>query len=149
MDTTKFEEKSMLHGKDADLQIKSFTIFQVLKGCTTFSLIELIEALVLLIAIPLFNSCIFPFLRDYTPNMLRRIGLGYLLAILSVASLLVITIAGQLMDNPDMLRNATKVCVLSNNIHPVDINPLPITVYFLVIPNSLIVLAEVFLNISS
>ena len=41
----------------------------------------------ILIAIPILDQCIYPCLRQYTPNMLKRFGISYVLLIISAGIL--------------------------------------------------------------
>lgn len=140
----------MLHGNESDFRITLTGNHMI-----TFPFLQTISLLVLLLGVPFMNSCIFPFLRDYTPNMLRRIGLGYILAILSIICFLVITITGQEVHRAEEINheNATLhthlTCVFSNDAsdHAQYVR-LPISVHYMVIPNVLMIFAEIFLNIS-
>ena len=42
---------------------------------------------IILIAIPILDQCIYPYLRQYTPNMLKRFGISYVLLIISAGIL--------------------------------------------------------------
>ena len=117
------------------------------------SFVWIINVSLILVVIPLLNNVIFPFLREYTPNMLKRMGIGYILAILCPFALFLITSVGQgILYSRGQLNNATKTCLFTER--DID-NPspefilLPVTSYTVIIPHLLISLSEVFINTAS
>ena len=47
----------------------------------------MLNIVTILVLIPLLDQCVYPCLQEHTPNMLKRIGLGYILLILSAGVL--------------------------------------------------------------
>ena len=43
------------------------------------------NVVIILISIPILDQCIYPYLRQYTPNMLKRFGISYVLLIVSAS----------------------------------------------------------------
>lgn len=119
----------------------------------TDSFVWIINVCTILVVIPLLNNVIFPFLREYTPNMLKRIGIGYIFAILSPFVLLLITSVGiGILDSRGQLDNATETCLFTER----DIREpsdgfvlLPVKSWLVIFPHVIITLSEVFLNTSS
>lgn len=100
----------------------------------------------ILIAIPILNQCVFPFLREYTPNMRKRIGVGYVMTILSPFILLIISIVGyaQLSSRGES-GNATMSCMFVQNSTNSSSNvKLPINSLFTLLPHLTVSLAEMF-----
>lgn len=98
----------------------------------------------ILITIPILNFIVYPLLRDYTPNMQKRIGLGYVLAIMSPLVLLIITVVGHIQlaeSGVDTSRSC--LFVQDSHIH------LPINSWLTLLPHLLVSFAEVFAMISS
>lgn len=126
----------------------------VLQGCTvSYSVFSTVNIFVILAVIPLLNQCVFPFLRNYTPNMLKRIGVGCVLIVLSTITLLTLTTIGQsVLDKQGLLNNATEYCMFTETDMD-DPDPgfvlLPLSSFLSLIPQLLISVAEVFVNVSS
>ena len=103
---------------------------------------------VILVAIPILNQCIVPFLREYRPNMLKKIAIGYLLAILASVCMLTINEVGETMlRRGGHFENATQMCIfidLDNN----EYLKLPVHSWTVIIPSVFISVAEVFINVS-
>ena len=135
----------------------SFTV-DILNHCTVSdSFVWIVNIAVILITIPVLNQCIFPFLRNYTPNMLKRIGIGYILTILSIIALLLITLVGQAIVPrherlTNVMYNSTQGCMFTEKdmVHPTPgFVYLPINSFLTVIPHVIVSLAEVFFSVSS
>lgn len=115
----------------------------------------IVNIAVILITILLLNQCIFPLLRNYTPNMLKRIGIGYVLTILSVITLLVITFVGQdILEQKNFNHTAhmyTQCMFTDKNMEDPhsDFVFLPINSFVSVIPHGLLSIAEVFFSVTS
>ena len=126
----------------------------VLDHCTVSdSFVWIVNIAVILITIPVLNQCIFPFLRNYTPNMLKRIGIGCVLIIFSVGALFLITLVGQsVLQHNGKLLEATNSCMFTEDDmdHPgTEFIFLPVNSFLAMIPQVLLSLAEVFVNVSS
>ena len=68
----------------------------LLKHCTFDSNFTwILNVVVILVAIPLLNLCVVPYLREYRPNMLKKIAIGYLFVVLTSVCMLVIILAGE------------------------------------------------------
>ena len=118
----------------------------ILKQCgTTDSSLWLVNVVSILVIIPLLDKLVFPCLREYTPNMLKRIGIGYSLSILSPLILLVIEGVGH--HQPGLSMNATQQCMFQETGVPAD--PLELSSAWVALPHLFITLTEVFIFISS
>ena len=97
----------------------------------------------IIIFIPILNFVIFPLLREYTPNMQKRIGIGYILAILSPLSLLIISSMGYVMLTAAG-EDASRACFLNKpQFH------IPINHWTVLLPHLVISLSEVFVMVPS
>ena len=103
-----------------------------------------LNIIAILIIIPILNYLVFPCLREYTPNMLKRIGLGYIFALLAPLMLMVMeTIAhhqGGGMANTCMF--------LDNEINGTN-DKLKLSAWFVLFPHMSITLTEIFVFVSS
>lgn len=123
----------------------------VLMNCTvTGSFSLMVNILVILVVIPLMNQCVYPFLRNYTPNMLKRIGIGCILIISSVFGFLLITAIGQgILSERQQLDIATQTCMFNTNDNQTDFIALPLNSFITLLPQLLLGLSEVFVYITS
>ena len=118
----------------------------ILKHCrTTEFSVGLVNVAGILLTIPLLDKLVFPCLREYTPNMLKRIGIGYSFSILSPIALLVIEGVGH--HQPGLSMNATQQCMFKETDVPSDL--LELSSAWVLLPHLLITLTEVFTFISS
>ena len=99
----------------------------------------------ILLVVPILNFVVFPLLREYTPNMQKRIGMGYILAILSPLTLLIISSMGYVMLTAAG-EDPSHSCFLHESASQVHI---PINSWTVLLPHLVISLAEVFVMISS
>ena len=74
-----------------------------------------ITPLIIVIAIPLYLAFLRPFIHDYIPGMLKRIGLGMMLLLLSGLCTLVMGSVGQHCHSVST-GNSSSLCVCENNI---------------------------------
>ena len=110
----------------------------------------ILNVAVVLVTILFLNHCVVPFLREYRPNMLKKIGIGYMLVILTSVCILAIIGAGEnglRHDGRHGYRNATQMCIFSD-LNERGYVKLPIHYGMIVIPHILISMAEVFINVS-
>lgn len=105
------------------------------------------NVLLILLFIPVLNSIIYPFLREYVPNMLKRIGLGSVMALLSLVSALLISAVG---SRRHLVHD--EQCMFAANFSYVAVQKSydysPVSEYYVLIPQGLITLAEIFINIT-
>ena len=107
---------------------------------------------VILIAIPILNQCVFPFLREYTPNMQKRIGFGYILTILAPFLLLVLSSVGfGILSSRGQGQNATMSCMFSDSSTTPTQGQvrLPVNSVFILLPHMTVSIAEVFVIVAS
>ena len=105
---------------------------------------------VILIAIPILNQCLVPFLREYRPSMLQKIIIGYLLAIFSSVSMLaIIEIGESILRHSERYENSSRECIFVTDFdNDPDYIKLPVSSWTIIVPNVLTSIAEVFINIS-
>ena len=115
-----------------------------LKHCgSTQSSVWLLNVVSILLIVPLLDKIVVPCLREYTPNMLKRIGIGYFICILSPLILLVLEGVGH-----HLTRNATQKCMFKEAQVP-GADPLELSSAWVVLPHFIITLAEIFYYTSS
>ena len=118
-----------------------------LKHCgSTQSVAWLLNVVSILVIIPLLDKIVFPCLREYTPNMLKRIGIGYFLSILSPLVLLVLEGVGH--HQSALSVNTTQQCMFKETQVP-GADPLELSSVWVVLPHFFITLTEIFIYISS
>jgi len=121
--------------------------FGSLKHCgSTQSVAWLLNVVSILVIIPLLDKLVFPCLREYTPNMLKRIGIGYFLSILSPLVLLVLEGVGH--HQSELSVNTTQQCMFKETQVP-GADPLELSSVWVVLPHFFITLTEIFIYISS
>ena len=105
---------------------------------------------VVLVTIPILNQCLVPFLREYRPNMLQKIVIGYLLAIFSSVSMLAIVEVGEsILRHNGRYENSTHTCIfIADFDNDANYIKLPIQSWTIIVPHLLTSVAEVFINIS-
>ena len=102
---------------------------------------------VIIIFIPFLNFCLYPLVRDYMPNMQKRIGIGHILALSSPTVLLTLSAIGV-----GMLRlgpGVTQSCMFESSEHHHHRHILPINSHYVILPHITISLAEVLVIVSS
>ena len=118
-----------------------------LKHCgSTQSVAWLLNVVSILVIIPLLDKLVFPCLREYTPNMLKRIGIGYFLSILSPLILLVLEGVGH--HQSELSVNTTQQCMFKET-QVSGADPLELSSAWVVLPHFFITLTEIFIYISS
>ena len=104
------------------------------------------NSVTILFIIPLLVHIIYPFLREYVPNMLKRIGLGFFLASISVLMSLFLSAEGTKRDH-------SSSCMFTANFssweerNSYSNNPAPD--YLIMIPHFFYTMAEIFINVTS
>ena len=119
----------------------------LIQSCTSTG-IWVVNILFIVLAIPVINYCLYPFLREYTPNMQKRIGIGHFLLFLSPFVLLLLSSVGfARLYNEGQSEAATHSCMFVNTsslpIH------LDISSYYILMPHILASLAEIFIVVAS
>ena len=118
-----------------------------LKHCSsTQSSVWLLNVISILVIVPLLDKLVFPCLREYTPNMLKRIGIGCFLSILSPLILLVLEGVGH--HQSALSVNTTQQCMFKETQVP-GADPLELSSVWVVLPHFFITLTEIFTYISS
>lgn len=112
-----------------------FLRFSITSECTLQSAQWGTNILTIIIVIPILNQVVYPCLREYTPNMLKRIGIGYFLALISPLIMALIEGFGH---------HVNKQCMFVN--HDVSMET---SAWLILIPQTTINLAEVFIAVSS
>ncbi len=118
---------------------------QLLSSCNiSDSYVWVVNIACIAIAIPIINYVLYPFLREYTPNMRKRIGIGHILTFLSPLVFLVLSSVGfSILSDKEA---ASNLCMFSSLMAS---GRLPISSIYILIPHILISLAEVFIIVSS
>ena len=128
-----------------DLQLGSINSdFTTFLGCTfQRSLTWVFNVIPIVIIIPAINYGLLPFLREYSPTMIMKIGIGIITLILSLCVLLGLIVYGYIEYSKD----TPLVCMFSANVSSTtdeDIsNPLPVPSLVLILPYSIVALAEI------
>ncbi len=121
-------------------QIKYMTvpsyINTLIGSCTSVWVVNIVF---IVLAIPVINYCLYPFLREYTPNMQKRIGIGHFLVFLSPFFLLILSSVG-------FAHVGSQSEVATHSCMPIHLG---ISSYYILIPHVLASLAEIFIVISS
>ena len=109
-----------------------------------------LNIVVILIAIPILNQCVVPFLREYRPNILQKVMIGYILVIVASVSMLIIIEVGERHNGKVFYENYTNACIfiiMADQTSAVNIK-LAVPSITLMVPGILVSLAEVFICIS-
>ena len=118
------------HLKDNDIFGKRCTASELLTG----SLIPL----AILICLPLYEV-IYPFVFEYVPTSLRRIGVGIAVGCVAISSVIAIDVTGHKLEG-----SSSSMCFLINDTSV----PIDVPVYWITIPSLLSALAEMLVFIS-
>ena len=121
----------------------------VSQECEGDSSVWIVNAAFIWVAIPVINYFLYPFLREYSPNMRKRIGIGHILAFLSPLVFLVLSSVGfSTLTQQGHGGAATNSCIFNSSSLEVS-TTLPISSVYILIPHLLISLAEIFIIVSS
>jgi len=101
----------------------------------------------IVLAIPFINFVLYPFLREYAPNMLKRIGIGHFLAICSPLSLLIASSIGY-HTLKHFRSDALESCMFMEDSWDLH-GELPVSHFFVLLPQALISIAEILIIVSS
>ena len=93
----------------------------------------MLNIVTILVLIPLLDQCVYPCLQERTPNMLKRIGLGYILLIFS--AIVLCTYEG--IGNADCMLVTSKSSSL-----------IPLNSWLALLPTITATIAEVFVNVT-
>ena len=100
-----------------------------------------------LLLIPILNFVLYPFLREYMPNMLKRIGMGVFLALLAQVSILAVSGAGTRRES------SAGQCMFSadftNSTIQEEYEFSRVSEFCALLPHVLITIAEVLINVTS
>ena len=112
-----------------------------------------LNVVVILIAIPILNQFLVPFLREYRPNILQKIIIGYVLVIVASVSMLIIIGVGEHHNGGEFYKNYTSMCIFieadpNTTVNHSNLMLLPVPAVTLIVPGILVSLAEVFICIS-
>ena len=108
----------------------------------------MVNSLTILIVLPILSQFVFPCLREYTPNLLKRIGFGYILSAVSPLVLMILVHAGH--KDPRLPHELSKDCLFAQrNMTMDESSTLFLNSWFLLIPFILISVSEVFVSVSS
>ncbi len=109
----------------------------------------MINAVTILLIIPLLNNVLYPFLRDYLPNMLKRFGAGLVCAVLSLLTMFALSAAGsnRPRDYPDTqcMFSADFSNISADNSYVYN----EVSEYLIILPHTLITLSEILINVTS
>ncbi len=122
----------------------SFLAFNIGSCVLSDSAVWTINVVTILISIPLLNQVVYPCLREYTPSMLKRIGLSYILAISSVFILYVMEWAGH--HQSGLSANEEETCMFISSEQSND--TLGMNSWWMMLPYTAINLTEVFIFVS-
>lgn len=109
----------------------------------TISVLALINPIVLLVLLPLLDLLVIPFLRHIMlhPSILKRLGIGSLFILLSTLSLLML----EGIQDQVFTVESSGACVLSQHVEVEEGSAM--SSYWLILPEFLITLAEIFIFI--
>ena len=96
-----------------------------------------INVVIIVVLIPLLNQCLYPYLREYTPSMLKRIGIAYFMIFLTPLILL-------LYEGIGHHASGGEHCIFLHNSEKLEISS-----WLLLLPIFTISVGEVFISISS
>ena len=99
----------------------------------------------ILVAIPIIDQFIYPLLRQFAPNMLKRFGMSYVLLICSVGVLCLIEIVGHINDQQ------AANCMFAKEhkcTHHEDHSVMPLSAYLILVPVIMASVAEIFLKVT-
>ena len=109
----------------------------------------------ILIAIPIFDQCVYPFLRQFAPNMLKRFGISYILLIISTGVLCVFEIVGHIAQDSNQSSNPAANCMFDTTFREQhkcgdhrDHFVLPLSAYLVLVPVVMGSIAEIFLKVT-
>ena len=108
-----------------------------------FKLADGINAFILLTFIPLLDLVIMPLLQNCSPSILKRLGLGTMLALASLLALCLMEGVGSHHAG----REGKEVCMF--DVDSVEEEQLKINIYWILLPIVTVTLAEVFIYIPS
>ena len=106
----------------------------------------------ILVAIPIIDQFIYPILRQFAPNMLKRFGMSYVLLICSVGVLCLLEIVGHINDQQDRPGDSAANCMFTakehNSTHHEDHSVMPLSAYLILVPVIMASIAEIFLKVT-
>jgi len=100
----------------------------------------------ILMTIPLLDQFLYPFLRHYVPNMLKRIGIGYILLIVSATLLILYEGIGHNVNQPNTVGSNATLCMFEETSETKE--HLELSSWLVLLPYVLISVAEVFVMVT-
>ena len=102
----------------------------------------------IMIAVPLIDQCLYPCLRQYTPNMLKRFGVSYVLLIVSAGILCLYETIGH-HTLPHSLSGPTQSCMFRDgSSESGEGGDLHMSAWLTILPIVLVSFAEIFLKVT-
>lgn len=105
----------------------------------------IVNVLTIVSVVPLLDQVVIPILREYSPSLLKRIGLGYIATVMTPVLLLVFEHVGH--HDAALPANVTAQCMFVDG--DFDVETLQLSSYVVILPYLLLSLGEIFVNISS
>lgn len=140
-----------LHDMDAKILKLHFKIGKLGECFFSDRFSLLFNVSLILLLVPIVNSVLHPFLREYMPNMLKRIGVGSIMALLSLFSIVFISAAGN--KRHWAYSRHDEQCMFSANFSDATVQDRydysHVSEFYVIIPQVLITLAEIFIHITS
>ena len=107
---------------------------------------------IILLAIPIIDQCVYPFLRQFAPNMLKRFGMSYILLVCSAGILCLFEIIGHRAQRESSDAAAAANCMFDTTFaeehqcaHHED---LYLSAYLTLVPIFMASIAEIFLKVT-
>ena len=115
--------------------------------CTPSDLsVWIFNVVVILMTIPLLDQFLYPFLRHYVPNMLKRIGIGYILLIVSAMLLILYEGIGHNVNQPKTVSSNATLCIFEETSETKE--HLEMSSWLVLLPYLFISVAEVFVMVT-
>ena len=108
----------------------------------------IVNSMSILIVLPTLNLLVYPCLREYTPSLLKRIGLSYVLSAVSSLVLLLIVHVGHKDPRLRILHQLSEYCLFADRGIERD-DRLLLSSWTLLLPLLLASISEIFVNVSS
>ena len=115
--------------------------------CTPSDLsVWVINVVVILLTIPFLDQCLYPFLRHYVPNMLKRIGIGYILLLVSAMLLILYEGIGHHVNLPKTLSSNETLCMFDETSETKE--HIEMSSWLVLLPFVFVSVAEVFVMVT-
>jgi hypothetical protein len=138
-----------LHDMDAAI-LKHQWLIQNIGECSfTDNISHFTNVFVVLITIPILNNILYPFLREYLPSMMKRLGVGSALLFLSVFSMVIISAVGSRRISEQNDIQCMFAANFSNTAVLKEYSYSEVPGSFIAIPQVFITLAEILIHVTS